>query len=198
MSTTETTGCTRRRALARISRAFLIGVSLIVAAPLATEAAGQSSPSSSDKQLEIRDAWIRWLPSGLPAAGYMTLINHAAQPVTLSSVSSDAYRDIGLHQSTTHEGMSHMQAVSAISVPAHSSLSFAAGGYHLMLMQPTRALAPGDHVALTLHFGGGVERTASFEVRAPNAGAPAHDDMNGMHGMSDMPGMHSTPSQPPR
>ncbi len=148
--------------------------------------------------VEIRDAWIRWLPSGLPAAGYLTLVNRGDQPTSLVSASGDAYRQISLHHSMNHDGMSHMEPVGEISVPAHSTLSFAAAGYHLMLMQPTRALAPGDHVALTLHFAGGPERSVSFEVRAPNGSAPAHSDMQGMPGMGDMHGTHTTTPTAPR
>ena len=105
-------------------------------------------------ELEIRDAWIRWLPSGLPAAGYLTLINRSDGPMTLVGASSNANRDISLHHSVNHDGMSHMESVAQISVPAKSTLSFAAASYHLMLMQPTRTLTPGEHLTLTLHFAG--------------------------------------------
>jgi periplasmic copper chaperone A len=178
---------------ARIARALIVGAWLAPAAPLATAAAADAPPSSGPSQLSIRDAWIRWLPSGLPAAGYMTLVNGSDRALELTAVSGDAYREIGLHRSVTQSGMSRMESVNAISVPPHSALRFEAGGYHLMLMQPTHALAPGDHVALTLHFAGGATRSVNFEVRAPNGSAPASGDMNGMQGMHDMQGMHSQP-----
>ena len=185
--------CRRCNVFACATLALLIGAWLAPAAPLATATAADAPSSSGPSQLSIRDAWIRWLPAGLPAAGYMTLVNGSDRPLELTSVSSDAYRDIGLHHSMTQSGMSHMEAVNAISVPPHSALRLEAGGYHLMLMQPTHALAPGDHVVLTLHFAGGATRSVNFEVRAPNGSAPAHGDMGGMH---DMPGMPTTP-QPP-
>lgn len=188
-----------RRSVAGIAQALLLAAAFAAPWPAASAPSRQAQAPSGVSELEIRDAWIRWLPSGLPAAGYLTLVNHGAAPLELIAASSDAYREIGLHRSVTHDGMSHMEPVKAITVPAHSTLRFAAAGYHLMLLQPTHALAPGDHVALTLRFSGGAERTVSFEVRAPNGSAPAHGDMSGMPGMHDMQSSPPAPAQtPPR
>lgn len=187
MSLTQIIDRYRQIGLARAAAALLLG------AALAAAAASHAASSAADGGLEIRDAWIRWLPSGLPAAAYLTLVNHSDRPVALVSASSDAYHEISLHQSMTHQGMSHMAPVPQISVPAHSTLRFSSGGYHLMLMRPTRPLAPGDHVRLTLHFADGAERGVSFEVRAPNGSAPAHSQMAPMPGMQDM---HPPPAPP--
>ena len=197
MATTARTVHRRRHALACIASGLILSASIAAVGPPATAAAAPTPPSVPLMGLEIRDAWIRWLPSGLPAAGYMTLVNSSDRPLELTAVSSEAYRDISLHHSETRDGMSHMEAVHVISVPAHAALSFAGTGYHLMLMQPTHPIAPGDHVALTLQFAGGAARTVSFEVRAPN-GSAAQSDMKGMQGMHDMPGMHSPPPPTPR
>lgn len=179
-----------------IARAFVLGFALASASSLA--AAADAPPSAAMRELEVRDAWVRWLPSELPEAGYLTLINRSDRPIELTAVSSDAYRETSLHRSVTQDGMSRMQPVSTISVPAHATLRFADAGYHIMLMHPAHALAPGEHVPLTLHFGNGASRTVSFEVRAPNGSAPAQGDMKGMPGMPDMPGMHSTLQTPRR
>jgi len=190
-------GGKRGRGTARLATALLLGAWLGAGFSFAVAAASGAQSSAAVSTLEIRDAWIRWLPASLPAAGYLTLINHGDQPIRLTGASSDAYRDISLHHSMSHEGMSHMESVSDINVPAHSTLRFEATGYHLMMMQPTRTLAPGDHVMLTLRFADGTVRGASFEVRAPNGNAPAQNDMQGMPGMHDMPNMHPTPAPPP-
>jgi copper(I)-binding protein len=171
-------------AFARKQRRWRAAAASLMLGAWLTAAAGAQSPAAS---VDVRDAWIRWLPSGLPAAGYMTLINRSDRPLELTAVSSDAYQEIGLHHSMNHEGMSHMEAVKQISVPPHSTVPFAPAGYHLMLMQPTHTLAPGDHVTLVLHFAGGAERAVSFEVRGPNGGAPAHADMPAMPGMHEPP-----------
>lgn len=197
MSITDLIADKRHRRMARIASALMLGAWLAAGASLSAAAAPSAQPSAVMSQLEIRDAWIRWLPSGLPAAGYVTLVNRSAEAIKLVGASSDAYRDISLHHSVNHDGMSHMEPVSEISVPANAILSFAAAGYHLMLMQPTHTLAPGDHVALTLHFADGAERAVSFELRAPN-GSAAQGDMQGMPGMGDMHGTHTTTPNPPR
>jgi len=178
--------CKRGRGPSCIAAALLLGAWLGAGGSFAVASAPGAPSSSAVSALEIRDAWIRWLPAGLPAAGYVTLINHGDQPIKLIGARSEAYRDISLHHSMSHEGMSHMEAIGEITVPANSTLRFAAAGYHLMLMQPTHALTPGNHVELTLHFAAGIDRSVSFEVRAPNGSAPPQGDMQGMHGMGDM------------
>ena len=183
MSVGNIISCRRCSVLACATLALLIGAWLAPAGPLATVVAADAPPSSGPSQLSIRDAWIRWLPSGLPAAGYMTLVNGSDRPLELTSVSGDAYRDIGLHRSMTQSGMSHMEAVNAISVPPHSALRLEAGGYHLMLMQPTHALQPGDRVRLSLRFADGRTLDVPFEVRAPGAGDNGSDSMPAMPGM---------------
>jgi len=198
MSITDFIARTPRRRMARLVSALMLGATLAAGSSFGVAAASSAQSSAAMNELEIRDAWIRWLPSGLPAAGYVTLINRSDRPITLVGASSDAYRDISLHHSVSHDGMSHMEPVGQISVPAKSTLSFAAASYHLMLMQPTHPLAPGDHLTLTLHFAGGAERGVSFEVRAPTGSAPAHGDMQEMPGMGDMHGTHPTTPNPPR
>ena len=193
MSITGFMGGKRGSGSTGLASALLLGAWLAAGCASAVAAASGAQSSSAVSALEIRDAWIRWLPAGLPAAGYLTLINHSEQPIRLTGASSDAYRDISLHHSMSHEGMSHMESVGEITVPAGSTLRFAAAGYHLMLMQPSHTLAPGDHVVLALHFAGRADYSASFEVRAPNGSAPAQNDMQGMPGMQDMQNTHPTP-----
>ena len=62
-----------------------------------------------------------------------------------------------------------MLHVDRVDVPAGGKVAFAPGGYHLMLMQPARKLAPGERVPVTLEFLGGRQVTAEFEVRGPAA-----------------------------
>jgi periplasmic copper chaperone A len=140
---------------------------LILSAGLAG-AAAQPPPA-----VAITDAWIRWLPANLPAGGYATLRNMGRAPVILTSASSSAYEDVSLHRTSSHEGMSQMQPVAQVKVAAGASLKFAADGYHIMLEHPTKALQPGDHVPITLHFSDGNSITAQFELRRPDAAGPA-------------------------
>jgi copper(I)-binding protein len=140
-------------------------------------------------RVQIQDAWIRWLPADLPAGGYVVLVNMGDQPATLLGASSPDYATVSLHRSLNRNGTTQMTPVSQITIPAHSSLDFAATGYHLMLQQPRRPLNPGDHVTITLSFAGASALSVQFELRkadASQATPPQHSDMKDMPGMSGM------------
>ena len=156
----------------------------------------QSPAAGLAAKLEVKDAWIRWLPSGLPAGGYVTLVNRSAQPLVLIGASSDTYGEIDLHRSSQDGGMSRMAMVDKIVIPARSTLSFAATGYHLMLMQPRKTLAPGGRVPITLKFAGGESQTVEFELRQPNGSAPDQGTMGDMSGMQDMKDMKDMKNMP--
>ncbi len=175
-----------------LAGAALLGAAVACgAAPAAAaDAAAQGAPPQS-APVQIQQAWIRWLPANLPEGGYLTLSNPSDQTVALVGASSRDYSSVELHRSLERNGTSTMVPVARIDIVPHSTLSFAALGYHLMLMQPRVAIAPGDHVPVTLHFADGRSLTVSFEVRKPAAGAPTDKSMANMPGMK-MPGMKDT------
>lgn len=128
-----------------------------------------ADPAAPAGRLEIRDAWIRWLPANLPAGGYLTLINGSTRPATLLKAASAAFRQCGLHRTLMSGGSMQMNPVERITVPAGASLNFASLGYHLMLVEPVKPVRPGDHVPITLYFADGSSTTVPFEVRGPDA-----------------------------
>jgi len=115
--------------------------------------------------IRVDDAWIRWLPAGVPAGGYATLTNTGDKPLMLMAVSSPDYGEVAIHRSVEHQGMMEMTPVAQIAIVAHSTLNFAAAGFHLMLMQPNKAVKLGDRVPITLRFADGASLTVQFEVR---------------------------------
>jgi hypothetical protein len=163
-----------------------------VAAPGGPVSAGRVVAGSGDRpaeELQIEQAWIRWLPANLPAGGYLTVTNRGDRPVVLIGASSPDYAGVGLHRSVTEGGLSKMQPVSQILIAPHTMLSFSDSGYHIMLTMPTRPVAPGGQVPITLQFADGRSLLVNFEVRAPNATAPAA----AMPAMPGMPGMSAKP-----
>ncbi len=70
-----------------------------------------------------------------------------------------------LHRSVNDNGQERMEMVGSVLVPAHGEVKFAPGGYHLMCMSPTAAVARGRAVSVTLRFKDGGSLTASFPVR---------------------------------
>lgn len=135
-------------------------LSLIVAL-----AAGLSTPPPSSSHVTVANGWFRALPANLPAGGYFELRNTGRWPILLRGASSPACGMLMLHKSESKNGVGSMEDVSRLEIPAGGTLSFAPGGYHLMCMDPTRAIAPGGSVAVTLLFSDKTEATTNFAVR---------------------------------
>jgi copper(I)-binding protein len=119
--------------------------------------------------VQVKEAWIRWLPANLPAGGYMTVINKGAATRVLQGASSPDYEEASVHQTRSNHGASEMVPVDSIELKPQVPVHFAEGGYHLMLMRPKRAIHPGDHVVITLRFAQGGSIDVPFEVRAGNS-----------------------------
>ena len=117
--------------------------------------------------LRVTDAWIRLLPGAAPAGGYFVLHNGTAQPAVLVGAASDAFGQVMMHKTTEERGVTRMVHLERIDVAAGGKLAFAPGGYHLMLMQPSRKFSAGERIRFTLEFAGGRKLAAHFEVRGP-------------------------------
>ena len=125
--------------------------------------------ATAAEHIHASHAWIRVLPGDLPAGAYVTLQNDGDQQAALIGASSTIYADIMLHQSSTAGGMSRMTMVDALNVPAHGKAVLAPAGYHLMLMQASAPVKPGDTVQLTLNFTDGSTLATDFIARPANA-----------------------------
>jgi len=119
--------------------------------------------------VQVHDCWVRLMPAGLPSAAYFRLENTGQADAALTAVATDAYARVMLHTTREAGGMSHMHHVDAVKVPAHGTLDFAPGGYHVMLEDATRALAVGDSIALSFRFADAAPVEAQCAVRAANA-----------------------------
>lgn len=133
-------------------------------------AAGAAEPS--EQGLLIGDPWMRFIMPSRPAAGYFTLHNATSEPRTLVGAASPACGALMLHQTVHEGGVDRMAMVKDVSVPAHGSVSFAPGGYHLMCMSPSLQMIPGHSVAVTLRFADGGEISGSFPVRGVSDTSP--------------------------
>lgn len=114
----------------------------------------------------VSDAWARWLPGGLPCAGYMILHNTGSTDVALTGADCPAFGHVMLHESfTTKNGENRMRHVDRLPIPAGGQVELRPGGYHLMLMRPQQGLKPGDTVKVTLHFAGGGTLAVTLPVK---------------------------------
>ena len=110
--------------------------------------------------------WMRYLLPNLPAGGYVTLTNGGNADAVITAAASPACGMLMLHKSVDSSGMAMMMDVPSVTVPAHGSVSFTPGGYHLMCMQPSMKI--GDKVPVTLTFQDGTILPLTMPVYGPN------------------------------
>jgi len=114
----------------------------------------------------VSHVWIRQAPPGVTVmAGYFTLENLTAKPLDLTGIISPDFGSVMMHQSVVKDGQESMVDVPKITLPAHGSVEFKPGGYHLMLMNPKKNLYAGDMVSLTLTFSDGSQLAILAYVR---------------------------------
>ncbi|MGI4855954.1 MAG: copper chaperone PCu(A)C [Janthinobacterium lividum] len=135
-----------------------------VAQKSAADAARETAPQAC---VRVSAAWIRWLPSQLPAAGYMVLENTGERALDLVAIASPDYADVMLHRTVRNGSTTTMEMTHALALPPHEKVAIAPGGYHLMLEKPTRAIAPGATVQLELRFSNGATTRTAVPVSAP-------------------------------
>ncbi|MGI4983791.1 MAG: copper chaperone PCu(A)C [Janthinobacterium lividum] len=136
-------------------------------APTARAVPDTARQTAPQAPVRVADAWIRWLPSQLPAAGYMVLENTGAQPLDLVAIASPDYTDVMLHRTVRNGATTTMEMTPALTLPPHEKVAIAPGGYHLMLEKPTRPIAPGATVQLELRFANGATARITVPVSAP-------------------------------
>lgn len=130
-------------------------------------AAAADGPST-----RVGHVWIREAPPGINVlAGYFTLDNLTDKALTLNEVSSADFGQVEIHQSLQANGVESMRQLDSLSVPAHGSVKFIPGGYHLMLMKPRKNFFNGDTVSLILSFSDGSQLAILAPVRHD---APPH------------------------
>jgi periplasmic copper chaperone A len=151
--------------------AFLGSAALLLAAPPAGLPMA-SAWATQAQAVQIKSAWIRWLPGGVPLAGYATLANLSDQPLALTSATSAAFQDLSLHQTLKAGGTMRMSPLERVSIAPRATLDFEAQGIHLMLMQPRAPLDPHSQVPITLHFADGSSLTVQFQVRGAAEESP--------------------------
>jgi len=120
---------------------------------------------AAEPGLVISQPWLRLIMPSRPAAGYFVLSNETSHTHALIGAASPACGVLMLHRSVNDNGQERMEMVDSVSVPAHGEVKFVPGGYHLMCISPTAALARGRSVSVTLRFEDGGSLAASFPVR---------------------------------
>ena len=114
----------------------------------------------------LEQGWLRMPVAKMPmAAGYGTIVNRCAVPVTVVGAGSRAFGDVSLHETTVVDGVSRMREVERLPIAAGARMELKPGGLHLMLMQPEVPLAEGREVPLRLGLEDGRKVDGTLQVR---------------------------------
>ena len=70
-----------------------------------------------------------------------------------------------IHQSSNKGGMSGMDMMMRVTVPASGQIRFAPGGYHLMCTDPTPKMKIGARVPVLLSLSDGTAVAVAFTVK---------------------------------
>ena len=130
---------------------------LSLALLLATVAAANAAP------FEITDAWFRALPGKLPAGGYFTARNNTSRDVAITGARAGGCGLLMIHQSKTTGGVSGMDMLDKVTVPAGGKVSFAPGGMHLMCTDAK--LKIGTKMPVLINLSDGTAVAVAFAVK---------------------------------
>jgi copper(I)-binding protein len=144
----RSSGCSLRKSHRRLA---LVGAALVVAMGLGACASGGGS--SAGAAPTVSGAWVRPpQAAGLPAAGYL-VITGGSRADALIGVASPIAGMAMLHQTSTDStGMTGMQEVDRLDIPAGATISLQPGGYHLMFSDLTGTITVGSTVQIVLTF----------------------------------------------
>ena len=135
---------------------------LSVAIVLAMTSVAAFSPAWA-APFEITDGWFRALPGKLPAGGYFTAYNGTGRELSITGADSDACGMLMIHRSSNKGGMSGMNMVEQVKVPAGGQVAFAPSGYHLMCEGAHMKI--GTKVPVLLNLSDGTAVAVGFEVK---------------------------------
>ena len=147
----------------RLATLLVLSLALVVAAC----SSGGGSTASGGGIVTVSGAWARAAAKGAESAVYLQIVNGRLSDDTLVGVSTDSATKASLHETKTGDsGMTGMQPVDGIKVPAGKTVMLEPGGYHIMLEGLTADLVAGSQIRLVLTFEQGGPLNVTAEVRA--------------------------------
>lgn len=121
---------------------------------------------SAADSVTAADAYIRAVPPGQPnSAAFMVLKNGDSVDHALVEAASPAAKVVELHTHVHEDGMMKMRPVDKIEIKAGGETALQPGGLHIMLIDLTQPLTPGERVPVTLTFEDGTSKNVEAEVR---------------------------------
>lgn len=143
------------------------------AAPAAAPAASAASSPAASAGVTVVDPWVKAADKGMTAA-FGTLVNTTDAEVTVVSGSSPRAKSVELHEVADSGGEAVMRRKEGgFTVPAGGSHELRPGGDHIMLMDVTEAVKPGDVIPFTLTMEDGT--SVEFEAVAKDFSGGSED-----------------------
>ena len=137
-----------------------------------------AAPAAAQKPtLTVGEAWSRPAAAGTTGAGFFTVTNSGKAADALVAAESPLAQKVEIHRSSLAGGVMRMSRLDRVPVPGSGGqVTFAPGGYHLMLIGLKKPLAPGDTVPVTLTFASGAKPRVALKVGTglPPAGEHHH------------------------
>ncbi|OJX97324.1 MAG: hypothetical protein BGO96_05140 [Micrococcales bacterium 73-15] len=152
------------------------------ASPVDTDTTGgESAESTQLAGLTLVDGWVKAADSGMSAA-FGVLENPTDADLAVVGVSSPVSSQMQLHETVVVDGAMKMQQVDSFTVPAGGTFVLEPGGNHLMFMDLTTPVAPGDDVDLTLDLADGSTYSVTVQAREFTGADEEYvgGEMNGM------------------
>jgi copper(I)-binding protein len=130
---------------------------------------GSAATAGADRpRLSVTEAYVPAPGSAAEVMAFATVRNAGGAPDDLITVRADVSTIVMMHRG----GGDSMEMVDGLALPAHHTVTLTGSGLHIMIMQPTRLLRPGDLVRLTFVFARSAPLSVSALVTAANAGPP--------------------------
>jgi protein SCO1/2 len=130
-----------------------------------------SRDTDGTQELVIENAWIRPAPPGSQSmAAYFDLQNNSDQDIVIVDSKSSAFSMAMIHNTAIKDGISSMNHVNELLVPANSKVSLSPLAMHMMLMGPKQALKLGDsaEIELITNDGRKYQQTVSVKPQTGN------------------------------
>ena len=139
---------------------------VLAVAGLSAGFASVAFAGSAADSVTAADAYIRAVPPGQPnSAAFMVLKNGDSVDHALVGAASPAANVVELHTHVHEDGMMKMRPVDKIDIKAGGETALQPGGLHIMLIDLTQPLTPGERVPVTLTFEDGTSKNVEAEVR---------------------------------
>ena len=116
-------------------------------------------------EVTAKDAWVRGtVPAQKITGAFMTLTS--TEDAKIVGARSPIAKKAEIHASMMMGGVNHMHAIDAIALPAGKPVELKPGGNHVMLMDLTRQVLPGESVPIVFTIEGKDGKRTQVEVKA--------------------------------